>query len=536
MPPPPRNFENRTLFHGDNLEFLRGMNSETIDLIATDPPFKKGRDFHATPDSLADGASFDDRWRWVDDVQPEWLDAIRGNEDLRPVWQVIDAAYGASGEDMAAFLCFLGVRLIEMHRVLKPTGSIYLHADDTAGAWIKAIMDAVFGRKNFRNAITWKRQTSNNAIKRGYGRNADTILFYSRSAHQWTWNQPYFERSAAELKEYRRDERGLYKCDDLTTPGARVTHQFTWRGATPSASRSWKTDAAGLEAMLARGEIELGKDGNAKLRGWKRYLDGKADGQKAQVIWTDIDRVGNTAKERIGYPTQKPLALYERIIAASSNPGDMVLDPFAGCATTPIAAERLGREWIGMDLWDKAHRTVLDRLADEGLAVPEDEAGERMGQARMLTFGEVHYEPVPPERTDDGEEAAPFLPTPTGKARRQRPAWQRMTKADMVRTLADAQRGRAGVVCAGCGVELAARYFELDHREPKGIGGEDWITNRVLLCGPCNGRKSHRLTLAGLRADNSKPDAGGETWMVNALAAEAADARAREAARAIRDG
>ena len=456
------------------------MNSETIDLIATDPPFNKGRDFHATPDSLADGASFEDRWRWVDDVQPEWLDAIRGDEDLRPVWQVIDAAYGASGEDMAAFLCFLGVRLIEMRRVLAPHGSIYVHADDTAGAWIKALMDSIFGRRNFRNAIKWC-YTGPSAAKNWFPRKSDTILFYAKSSvtpfNADAVRLPYVAEFTA--------ARGVHGANKGTA--SRERHE---RGRVPT---DW---------------------------------------------WADgfLSNVSAWRKERTGYPTQKPVALYERIIAASSNPGDVVLDPFCGCATTPIAAERLGREWIGMDLWDKAHRTVLDRLADEGLAVPEDDAGERMRQARMLTFGEVHYQPVPPVRTDDGEEAVPFLPTPTGKARRQRPAWQRMTKADMVRRLAEAQQGRTGVVCAGCGVELAARYFELDHREPKGIGGEDWITNRVLLCGPCNGRKSHRLTLAGLRADNSKPDAGGETWMVNAMAAEAADARAREAARAIRDG
>ena len=140
-----RNFENRTLYHGDNLPFLRGLNSGSVDLIATDPPFNKGRDFHATPDSLASGAKFQDRWRWEDDVQPEWVEQIE--TDWPGVHAVINTARTASGEDMAAFLCFLGVRLIEMRRVLKDTGSIYVHCDDTANYWIRALMDGVFGRK-----------------------------------------------------------------------------------------------------------------------------------------------------------------------------------------------------------------------------------------------------------------------------------------------------------------------------------------------------------------------------------------------------
>lgn len=231
--------------------------------------------------------------------------------------------------------------------------------------------------------------------------------------------------------------------------------------------------------------------------------------------------------EKFGYPTQKPLALYGRIIAASSNPGDVVLDPFCGCATTPIAAERLGREWIGMDLWDKAHETVLKRLADEGLAT---ERGAAEGEtARMITFGDVRYETQPPERTDDGEVAAPFLYTPS---RRTPEPWQRLSRARMAELLAEAQAGQdGGVVCAGCGRELEAPFMELDHRHPRADGGDNWITNRVLLCAPCNGRKGKRLTLSGLADANRK--AG---WTRDAAAARNADMRARARAERIRDG
>ena len=147
------NFPNRTLYHADNLPVLRGMDSETVDLIATDPPFNKGKDFHATPDSLAAGAKFQDRWSWADDVEGEWVDQI--TDDHPKVMTVINAARESYGDDMGAFLCFLGVRLLAMHRVLKPTGSLYLHCDPTASHYLKALLDAIFGKRNFRNEIVW---------------------------------------------------------------------------------------------------------------------------------------------------------------------------------------------------------------------------------------------------------------------------------------------------------------------------------------------------------------------------------------------
>ena len=233
MPPPP-NFENRTLFQGDNLGYLRWMADESVDLIATDPPFNKGRDFHATPDSLADGGQFEDRWRWDKDVQPEWLDAIRGDEDLRPVWQVIDAAYGASGEDMAAFLCFMGVRLLEMRRVLKDTGSIYLHADDTAGAYLRALMDAVFGRDNFRNEIIWERVGGRSDAKR-WARAHDIIFYYVKGDKRPVWNgawQPLDPDDEAVKQRYsQRDGRGAYMTAPLHAMGLKGGgYDFEWGG------------------------------------------------------------------------------------------------------------------------------------------------------------------------------------------------------------------------------------------------------------------------------------------------------------------
>ena len=172
------NFRNRTLYHGDNLDFLRGMNSETVHLIATDPPFNKSRDFHATPDSLARGANFQDRWSWRDDIHDEWLLEIQ--RDHPDVWSVINTAKRVYGDDMGAFLCFMGVRLLEMHRVLRDDGSLYLHIDHTAHAYVKALLDAIFRHRNFRNEIVWA-YTGPSNTQRWFPRKHDTILFYVKS-------------------------------------------------------------------------------------------------------------------------------------------------------------------------------------------------------------------------------------------------------------------------------------------------------------------------------------------------------------------
>ena len=306
------NFKNRTLYHGDNLEYLRGMNSGTVHLIATDPPFNKNKDFHAEPDSLASGAKFSDRWKWDRDVHPDWEDAIQ--DDWPAVWQVIQAAKVASGEDMAAFLCWLGVRLMEMHRILRDDGSIYLHIDHTAHAWVKAMMDGIFGRKNFRNEIVWG-YAGGGVPRNDFPRKHDTLLRYSKGD-----------------KVIFNVERKPYGAHNTT--GQRATDH-----------------------------------------GGKRSLDYNPKGTPINDWWVDIKPLINWDSERMGFPTQKPLALYERIIKVSSNPGDIVLDPFCGCATTPIAAERLGRRWIGIDTWDQARQTVLRRLESEGLAAPDSKNG-----------------------------------------------------------------------------------------------------------------------------------------------------------------
>ena len=459
------NFKNRSLYHGDNLDFLRGMNSETVHLIATDPPFNKNRDFHATPDSLASGARFKDRWRWDKDVHEEWTDSII--DDWPAVWEVITAARAAYGDDMGAFLCWLGVRLMEMRRVLRSDGSIYLHIDHTAHAYVKCLMDAIFGWKNFRNEIVWCYTGPGSPGMRQFNRKHDTLLWYSVGA-KWTFNRDAVRIPHRKLNTNKR--------------GAMITAALT------SEER---------DAYLAKGKVP-------------------------ETWWPNFSPVGRLKKERTGYPTQKPLALYRRIIEASSNKGDIVLDPFCGCATTCVAAEQLKRQWVGMDIWDEARQTVLNRLQEEWLFTPD------AGQNVMFPHA-VHYSTEPPVRSDENEMAAPSL-----RLKIQRPvaAWERITRQGMMNILAAAQGSSGGVICAGCGRVLEREFMQLDHISPKSDRGANHILNRILLCGPCNGRKGNTLTLSGLLKENKKKAVG---WMKDEAMAKLAQESARERAQWTRD-
>ncbi len=411
---PEINVSNRTLFHGDNLSFLRGINSGTVHLIATDPPFNKNRDFHATPDLLGKGASFSDRWRWDQDVHEAWVDSIRDN--WPGVWGIIEGARGSYGDDMGAFLCWLGVRLLEMRRILRDDGSLYLHIDHTAHAYTKALLDAIVGAKNFRNEIVWKRTSSHNRAKR-WGPIHDTLLFYTVGP-KFTWNRNVLPLDKAYVDGFYRhkDKRGRYRFDNLTGPGLRRgdTGQ-PWGGSDPTArGRHWEVppDRAlppwfvfppSYSSMTARERLDVlevqglvawpDSDGMPQF---KRYL-GEHSGMPFQDVILDVRPLSANSREATKYHTQKPLVLYERIIAASSNPGDIVLDPFCGCATTPIAAERLGRQWIGMDIWNNAYQMVADRMAGERMVAK----GTAPSPGQQTFNVAIHYEstPPPPEPT-----------------------------------------------------------------------------------------------------------------------------------------
>ncbi len=485
------NWENRTLFHGDNLPFLRAMNSESVDLIATDPPFNKGRDFHATPDSLADGASFQDRWSWDRDVHQEWVDQI--TDDFPRLMHVIQGSRYSYGDDMGAFLCFMAVRLLEMRRILKNTGSLYLHCDATASHYLKELLDAIFGKKQFRNEIIWKRNTSHNSGHQ-FGRIHDTLLFYSYGK-KWTWNNTHAAMySPEQLSRFKPDADGrLCKGDDLTAARPDSdSGKFTWRGTKPGPSRGWAYEIKDLERMWEEGRILTKKNGSPRLDGKKVYLD-ELQGPRTQSIWDDISKIPNTSSERFGYATQKPLALYERIILSSSHKGDVVLDPFCGCATTLVAAERQKRQWVGIDIWNKAHDAVVKRLQSEGLADPSGYTG-----GKLFSEGQMTCATVPPTRDDDGLEAVPFLKT---KLKVDEPKGRKMSRQEMLNFLLH----KYGMQCQGCGRRFDdERYLELDHNTPRSDGGLNHISNRILLCGPYNKAKSNKYTLSGLRKFNKE--------------------------------
>ena len=453
-----RNYKNRTLFHGDNLDFMRSMNSETVDLIATDPPFNKSRDFHATPDSLASGASFQDRWSWTNDVHETWTDQLENEHES--LYYAIENARTLHSDSMGAFLCFMAVRLLAMHRLLKPTGSIYLHCDPTASHYLKTVMDAIFGRRNFLNEIVWC-YTSGGVSRKYFGKKHDLILFYVKSHKQYRFNTQYRPYSEGTV------QRGL------TQYKKNINEKY-----------------------------ELNKKG-AVQNDW----------------WTDIQPIlSPTAKEQTGYPTQKPLALYERIIKASSNKGDMVLDPFAGCATTCVAAEKHERQWVGIDIWDGAEDVVVDRLEQEGLKAPKYTHKTKKARQQYLFASELTFTSKLPERTDDEEVAVATLPT---LKRALLAPWQRMSNTQIRAELEEAQMDdEEWIICAGCGRQLEGPFMELDHITPRSSRGIDDISNRILLCSPCNGRKSNNLTLDGLRRENKKKEID---WMMDEEAAKAAE-------------
>ena len=368
------------LYFGDNLEILRNnIADNSVDLIYLDPPFNSNADYNVLFNeksgrrSAAQITAFKDTWHWVH----------KDNESERALWDVVnhaprraskllEAMYDfLGGSDMMAYLTMMAPRLIELHRVLKDTGSIYLHCDPTASHYLKLLMDSVFGPENYKNEITWQRTESHNTAGR-YGNISDIILFYSKGGSP-TWNGGFHSYANADgnfseqqLKRYRHvDEAGrMYRLDDLTAPRPDSNSgKFEWRGTMPSPSRGWGYRKEQLEEWWAEGRIHLKRDGTPRMDGLKVYLD-ESHGKPLQNIWVDISRIPNTSSERLGYPTQKPEALLERIVNASSDEGDVVLAPFCGCGTAVAAAERLNRRWIGIDITHIAITLIRHRLSN----------------------------------------------------------------------------------------------------------------------------------------------------------------------------
>ena len=400
------NFKSGTVWTSDNLAILRGLNSECVDLIYLDPPFNSNRNYSAPVGSRAAGASFKDAWT-LDDVDVHEHGELA---DRNPAaYQAIEAAKVTYGKGMMAYLIFMAVRLQEMHRILKPSGAIYLHCDTTASHYLKLLMDSIFGIGNFRNEVIWGYRTGG-ASKRTFAKKHDVILFYSKT-NNYTFN-PQKEKAYTKAKGR--------KPGTINYGGGKAT---------------FYEDDVGVYNLV-----------------------------NMRDIW-EIPYVSSTSPERTGYPTQKPLALLERIINASTAKGDIVLDPFCGCATALVAAYYLKREWAGIDISPKAVELVNHRI----------EHGNRpaWGMQQSLFKGAIVRTDTP-LRTDLGR-------LPSYRSHKHR--------------LYGEQEG----ICRGCDLHFPFKVMEVDHILPKLQGGTDHKENLQLLCNACNRSKGGK-TMAKWKA------------------------------------
>jgi len=357
-----------TLYYGDNLDIMpRYLKDETVDLVYLDPPFNSAQNYNAFfhekdgTDAASQIRAFEDTWHWNVESERVYQGLVLQPGKVSEVMQAFRTFLGSN--DMMAYLAMMAPRLVELRRILKPTGSLYLHCDPTASHYLKLLCDAVLGATNYLNEIVWKRTSAHSSAHR-YGPNRDTILFYARSETK-TWNPQRLDYSDAYLKSKygNEDEKGHFSLGDLSAAGIRHGESGkTWRGIDPNAKGvHWKFTVSRLDELDKEGRIYWPKSGG--LPRYKRYLS-EVGGIVLQEIWDDIPPINSQAKERLGYPTQKPVALMERIIQASSNPGDLVLDPFCGCGTTIDAAEKHDRKWIGIDITQLATSLIKNRLRD----------------------------------------------------------------------------------------------------------------------------------------------------------------------------
>ncbi len=390
---------------------MRGFNSASIDLIYLDPPFNSKADYAAPIGSKAAGAVFKDTWT-LDDVDVEWINLIEAKHPA--LYRVLLAAMTNSDK---SYLAYMATRLLEMHRILKPTGSIYLHCDSTMSHYLKLVMDAIFGRKNFRNEFIWIYE-GRELIKTTYNRRHDNLLFYSKGKSM-TFN---WKNVATPLKESSKKAMERFVDED---------------------GKSYV-----LRYKKGGGFAPKEKDGSDGV--YRQYPSNTPPRD-----WLKVDYARKS--ERTGYPTQKPLALLTHIIKASSNAGDIVLDPFCGCATTCVAAEQLGRGWIGIDISAKAAELVKIRAENELTDLPS---------SQKKVFGITHRTDIP-KRTDMGK-------LPSYKTHKK--------------TLYSQQGGN----CAGCKTHFEIRHFDVDHIIARAKGGTDHIDNLQLLCGSCNSIKGAR--------------------------------------------
>ena len=472
------NFVDKTIWTGDNLDILRGLNSESVDLIYLDPPFNSNRNYAAPVGSRAAGAAFKDTWT-LSDLDTAWMGLIADEQPA--MYKVIEAAGLTHGKGMQSYLCMMAVRLVEMRRVLKDTGSIYLHCDPTASHYLKLLMDSIFGAGVFLNEMTWKRSSAHSDTRQGMrraGKIRDIVLVYTKT-NEYIWNPQYMPYTDDYLHlEYRHiaPDGRRYKETDVTAAKPGGDTEYEWRvkrpinekvrwsadlkdehkcpqpgweyeGVMPYRGRYWAYSKSNMVNFWNEGRLVHRETGMPRLMQFANDMPGIP----LQDLWDDITPV--LGKERIGYPTQKPLALLERIISASSNEGAMVLDPFCGCATACVAAERLGRKWVGIDISEKAVELVNMRLRE--------------------FMGDLFHSRLVTARTDIPRRTDIAVPIPYRKQKH---------------VLFGRQEGK----CTGCKIAFLYPNLTIDHVVPRSKGGTDHLENLQLLCGACNSIKGDR--------------------------------------------
>jgi len=384
-----------TLYYGDNLDILREhIPTASVDLVYLDPPFNSNRNYNVLfkdesgQDSEAQITAFEDTWHWGPDAEATYHALVtEGDARIATMIGAMRTFIGAN--QMMAYLVMMTARLVELHQVLRPTGSLYLHCDPTASHYLKIILDTIFDPRNFRNEISWTRSTAHSdgaQGRKGLGNIRDIILFYTKS-EQFTWNPAYAPYDESYIKShYSAIEPTTgrpYRLDNLTGPGgaAKGNPAYEVMGVT----RYWRYSKEKMQDLIDRGRVVQTKPG--AVPAYKRYLD-EMPGVPLQDNWDDIWPINSQAKERLGYPTQKPLALLERIIEVSSSPGDVVLDPFCGCGTAIAAAQKLGRAWIGIDVTHLSIALQKYRLAAmfPGIRFKVIGEPEDIGAARQLAL------------------------------------------------------------------------------------------------------------------------------------------------------
>ena len=422
---------------------MRGLDSASVDLIYVDPPFLTRSDFAAFGGGASTSPRFKESWG-PSELDAAWMGFI-ADEDPG-VYQALRTAGSTHGHSMQYYLCMMAVRLIEMRRLMKETASIYVHCDSTSNHYLKLLMDSIYGEENFRNEITWRRSKARGITSRGYPDNSSSLLFYTLTT-DFTWNSPFLPHDQVYVERFYshvEPETGRrYRLGGLTNPNQdRPDLTYEWNGH----QRAWRWTKERMQEAHNRGLLHYSSSG---LASQKRYLD-QWKGVPVDTIWEDIQPIRGQSIERVRYPGQQPLALLERVIEASSNIGDMVLDPFCGSATTCVAAEILGRRWIAIDVSPESVEVLNKRL--------EQCLGEKYQPDLVTARTDI------PRRTD--------LETPS--SRRQ-----------VKHFLYGRQEGR----CNACGSTFDFPFLEVDHILPIVRGGTDELENLQLLCSHCNRMK-----------------------------------------------